>query len=89
MQAVRLVKLRDNPISAEGLAALAAMLEANPRIVEVNVTGNHCERNFSHVHHGMPDLDAYGNPCQTPSPGSLAQAALQKNLKHNQVLYSH
>lgn len=82
LQAVRRVKLRNNPISAEGLAALAAMLEACPRIVEVDVGGNHCERNFSHVHYRSQGTD---NPTLAPAPGTIAQVALQQNLKHNQA----
>lgn len=82
MQAVRRVRLSNNPISAEGIAALAAMLEANPNIVEVDVSGNHCERNFSPVHsHPAGSAD----PALEPSPTTLAQTALQKSLTFNQV----
>lgn len=77
-----MVRLSNNPISAEGLTALAAMLEANPSIVEVDVSGNHCERNFSHVHYCSQGT---GNPALEPAPGTLAQTAFQKNLKLNQV----
>jgi hypothetical protein len=82
MQTVRVVKLSNNPISAEGLAALATMLELNRNIVEVDVAGNLCERPFSHVHY-RPQSNS--DPSLDPAPGTLAQGALSKNLKYNRV----
>lgn len=82
MQEVRCVRLSNNPISAEGISALAAMLEFNPDIIEVDVSGNHCERSYSHVHHSS---ESTGNLALDPSPDTIAQTALHKNLKRNQV----
>ena len=86
MQEVRSVRLSGNPISAEGLSALAAMLEANPNIVEVDVSGNHCERNHSHVHCTYTCSE---NLARELSPDVKAQTDLLKNLKANQVYCAH
>lgn len=74
VQAVKEIRLRGNRISAPGIRSLTRMLNENNRIVEMDVSGNLCERGFSCVDHATEGC-----------PGTEAIYEMKASLRRNQA----